>query len=84
MNTREDYIKQVLTKVSCDQDLFMKVLCESIITLEENVLNEMKCWCLSEFGPDYINIIRSCFDVLECQEISQEIQSIYQKNQLKN
>jgi len=84
MNTREDYIKQVLTKVSCNQDLFMKVLCETIITLEEYELHEMKCWCLSEFGPDYFDIIRSYFGVLECQENSQEIQSIYQKNQLKN
>lgn len=84
MNATEEYFKQVLTKVSCDQDLFMKVLCEILISLEESELYEMKSWCLSEFGPEYTGIIRSCFGELECPENKKELQSIFQVKLIKS
>lgn len=84
MNTTEEYFKQVLTKVSFDQDLFMKVLCEILVSLEESELNEMKSWCLSEFGPDCTGIIRSCFGELECPENKKELQTTCQDKLFKN
>ena len=84
MNTTKEYIKQVLSKVSFNKELFLEVLCETIISLEEEELNEMKYWCLSEFGLDYVGEIRTCFDLMEDPDDIQKFDPSFQKRLIKN
>lgn len=84
MKTTKEYIRQVLSNVSFDKELFLEVLCETIISLDEKDLNEMKSWCLSEFGPDYAGEIRTCFDLIDQGVDIQEIGPSYQKRFINN
>lgn len=59
MNTTLEYIEQVLTKVSFDGELFEGILIEAIASLDENLLAELKNWCVDVVGSDQAGIIIS-------------------------
>jgi hypothetical protein len=55
------YAKEILTKVSFDAQLFEKELKKAIKLLVPGEINELKQWCLEQFGKLYSTLINRCF-----------------------
>ena len=56
-----EFCKEVLTKVSFDRLLFRKELQKAIRWLKSEELQQLKQWCLDNFGSRYKEIILSSF-----------------------
>lgn len=56
-----EYVKQVLTKVSFDAQLFEKELRKSIKWLVPVEIKELRKWCYAKFGHIYEVLLNRCF-----------------------
>lgn len=55
------YVKEVLSKVSFDRQLFEKELKKALNMLLPTELTELKKWCYDKFGDIYSPILNRCF-----------------------
>jgi hypothetical protein len=56
-----EYSKEILLKVSFDQNLFSKELQKAIIWLQAEERKLLMLWCLATFGNMYGDIISQAF-----------------------
>lgn len=59
-----EFCKSVLVKVSFDRILFKKELQKAIRWVKKEELNQLKDWCLRQFGYKYEDIILASFQPL--------------------
>lgn len=57
------YVKEVLSKVSFDKELFEKELKKAFKLLMPFEIRELKNWCYKTFGHVYSSILDRCFKV---------------------
>ncbi len=57
------YVKEVLSKVSFDRELFEKELRKAFKLLMPVEIRELKDWCYNQFGHLYGSILDQCFKV---------------------
>jgi len=55
------YVKEVLSKVSFDKELFEKELKKALKMLMPFEVRELKAWCYKKFGNLYRAILDKCF-----------------------
>jgi hypothetical protein len=56
-----EYVKEVLTKVSFDAQLFEKELRKAMKWLVPVEVGELKKWCYDQFGHVYGVLLNRCF-----------------------
>lgn len=57
------YVKEVLSKVSFDKELFEKELRKAFKLLMPFEIKELRNWCYQTFGHVYSPILDRCFKV---------------------
>lgn len=55
--TMLEYSKQILRKVSFDQDIFRREFKKAIRMLMQHEARELQEWCIKTFGYDYCMVV---------------------------